>query len=95
MKRKITDLEQKLYDNGWKLTSKTYCGKFSQFTSSYNYGKVVIAGVGTYYFEVSLDKKRSKVLSYRFINDLDKLDKQDILDIEFAFDLVEKELFGE
>ena len=95
MKRKITDLEQRLYDNGWKLTSKTYCGKFSQFTSTYNYRKVVITGIGTYYFEVSLDKKRSKVLNYYFVNDLDKLDKIDIMDIEFAFDLVNKELFGE
>lgn len=39
MKRKITDLEQYLKDNEYKLIGKTYQGKDSQFTMSYIYSK--------------------------------------------------------
>lgn len=42
MKRKITELEQKLLDKGFRLTQKTYGGKHSQFVHEYIYvGEIV------------------------------------------------------
>lgn len=67
MKRKITELEEKLIDMGFKLSHKTYGGKKSQFVKDYVYGGEII------YFDedaeieipvkvqVELEPKREKV----------------------------------
>lgn len=64
MKRRVTDLEQKLLDNGWKLTSKTYCGKYSQFTLKYEFTKFVKLNCLEHKCVVYLDKHRNKIEFY-------------------------------
>lgn len=58
MKRHITEYEQKLINNGWKLIQKTYKGKYSQFVWTYVYLK----SCDKFLCEVVLDKKREKTI---------------------------------
>ena len=60
MKRKITDLEQRLIDNGYYLSHKSYSGRKSEKTLSYTY-------VCQNKF-VRLDYKREKVITYGLLN---------------------------
>lgn len=95
MKRRITELEQKLLDNGWKLYSKNYCGKYSQFTMNYQFYKVI--GFGSFACEVCafLDKKREKVVDYKVLVDHEYIDKETFNNIGKIFELLERDLFGE
>ena len=95
MKRKITELEQKLLDNGWVLTSKEYCGNHSQFTKHYQYYKIIDLPHFSYGVRVRLDKKRVKVLSYEVEEQYDYISKKELDDYKQVFEIVEKELFGE
>ena len=65
MIRKVTELEQKLLDNGWKLESKLYCGKNRQLTSGFFYQKVFQVNEIDFIFSVFLDNKRTKALNFR------------------------------
>ncbi len=58
MKRHITDFENKLLKDGWKLLYKTYKGKDSQFVWTYVYAK---AHKG-HLFKLALDNKRENTL---------------------------------
>lgn len=58
MKRHITEYEQKLITNGWKLIQKTYKGKYSQFVWTYVY----IRDYKGFLCKVVLDKKREKTI---------------------------------
>ena len=60
MKRKITQLEQRLLDNGYYLSHKSYSGRKSEKTLSYTY-------VCQNKF-VRLDYKREKVITYGLLN---------------------------
>ena len=60
MKRKTTDLEQKLISKGYYLVLKHYCGRTSQKTLSYQY----VQG-NTF---ITLDSKREKVTNYGLLN---------------------------
>lgn len=60
MKRKTTELEQKLIANGWYLTLKRYSGKRSQFTQSYEYHHDNNGHKEVIY----LDKKRESVIKF-------------------------------
>lgn len=60
MERKITDLEQRLINNGYRLTKKIYGGKKSDKTLYYYYEK------GNQY--VKLDYKRETVLGVGISN---------------------------
>ena len=66
MKRKITELEQKLLDNGWNLTNKVYTGKHSEKTDYYEYRKIAdLRNEGKEYEQIiKLDLKRSKIVSF-------------------------------
>ena len=60
MRRKITDLEQRLIDKGYYLSHKQYSGRKSEKTHSYTY-------VNKNAF-VKLDFKRENVISYGLLN---------------------------
>lgn len=60
MKRKTTELEQTLINNGYRLSHKQYGGRHSEKTLSYYYVK------GEQF--VRLDYKRENVLSYGLLN---------------------------
>lgn len=86
MKRKRTDLEQKLIANGWVLECKTYTGKTCDKVDQYVYEKVYSREferedgklvVTTWSARVLLDSKRDKVIDVlirspfqRFVNDI-------------------------
>lgn len=66
MKRKITDLEQKLIDDGWCLTIKRYTGKHSEKIHCYEYHKTsdLRNDNKTYDLFIQLDQKRSQIIKY-------------------------------
>lgn len=67
MKRKITELENVIIEKGYRLTSKTYKGKESQFTDSYIYDNIEQMNVlGSLFVELFLNKKRTKIEHIRF-----------------------------
>lgn len=59
MKRKITDLEKKLLENGYVLVGKDYGGKHSEKTRCYVYKN----GINV----IKLDYTRKKVLDYALV----------------------------
>lgn len=70
MKRKITELEQKLIDNGWKLINKTYSGKRSEKTNNYVYFKTeTLTSQNINYGQViKLNAKRTGIVDYGLLN---------------------------
>lgn len=65
MKRKVTELEQKLIDSGYTLCFKSYIGKHSQFTEYYEYSKFEQFDPLFYVrCVVRLDPKRTKIKFY-------------------------------
>ena len=88
MKRKITELEQKLLDNGWCLAIKRYTGKHSEKTHCYEYHKTSdITNNGKSYEQViQLDQKRSQIVNYGIANiQIDYLDDDELMLIRFLF----------
>ena len=88
MKRKVTDLEQKLINNGWCLTIKRYTGKHSEKTHCYEYHKTNdITNNGKSYEQViQLDQKRSQIVNYGIANiQIDYLDREELDLIRFLF----------
>ena len=61
MKRKITELEKLMIDNGWILFYKTYTGKYAKRVSSYVYKRNGIS--------VSLNPKRNDYISIEIPNE--------------------------
>lgn len=59
MERKITELEQRLIGNGYRLTNKQYGGRKSEKTLYYDYEKKTLDNIQF----VRLDSKREKVLA--------------------------------
>lgn len=70
MKRKITELEQKLIDNGWKLINKTYSGKRSEKTNNYVYFKTeTLTSQNINYGQlIKLNAKRTEIVDYGLLN---------------------------
>lgn len=66
MARKITELEQKLLDDGWKLTIKHYTGKHSEKSFCYEYHKTSdLRNNGKVYdLFIYVNKKRSQIVKY-------------------------------
>ena len=86
MKRTITELEQKLIDNGWCLTLKRYIGKHSEKTLCYEYHKTSdIRNNGkTYEQIIKLDQKRSQIVDYGIKNVvIDFLNDQELCFVRF------------
>ena len=65
MKRTTTILEQKLIAGGWYLAQKSYWGKKSEKTLSYEYHK---QDETKQLLVIRLDKKRNKVITYGIAN---------------------------
>ena len=88
MKRKVTDLEQKLINDGWCLTIKRYTGKHSEKTHCYEYHKISdIRNNGKSYEQViELDQKRSQIVNYGIANiQINYLDREELDLIRFLF----------
>ena len=64
MKRKTTDLEIRLNENGYKLSHKTYVGKKAEKVDEYIYLK----NEGITLYQVSVNRTRTEITSYSFIN---------------------------
>lgn len=103
MKRKVTDLEQKLINDGWYLTNKRYTGKHSQKILCYEYHKTsdLRNDNKTYDLFIQLDQKRSQIVKYGVSNiQIDYLDREELDFIRFLFlelrhfvERIEKEIF--
>lgn len=88
MKRTITDLEQKLINDGWQLVLKRYQGKHSEKTLCYEYHKTsdLRNNNKTYEQVIKLDKKRSQIVQYGINNvQVDFLDNEELTLIRFLF----------
>ena len=88
MKRKITELEQKLIENGWCLTIKRYTGKHSEKTHRYEYHKTSdLRNNGKSYEQIiELDTKRSQIVNYGIANiQINYLDNDGLMVIRFLF----------
>ena len=86
MKRKTTNLENKLITNGWYLESKDYIGKHSQKTYSYTYIKNIDYKGELLHCKVVLDSKRNKVLD-TFIENM-KQEYLSLTNLTFMHDLL-------
>lgn len=93
MKRNITQLEEKLLNQGWKLTSKTYKGKESQLTECYVYSKIIDFEYDEFCFEARLNCHRDKIIAYHMVNCLPIVSVDYCKDIQAAFDIVKDLLF--
>ena len=103
MKRKVTELEQKLINDGWCLTTKRYTGKHSQKILCYEYHKTsdLRNDNKTYDLFIQLDQKRSQIVKYGVTNiQIDYLDREELDLIRFLFlelrhfvERIEKEIF--
>lgn len=67
MKRKTTDLEQRLIAMGFYLTSKTYAGKRSEKTEKYRYERVIQENRPETEV-IFLNKKRNEVVHFGIDN---------------------------
>ena len=70
MKRKVTDLEQKLINDGWCLAIKRYTVKHSEKTLCYEYHKTsdIRHNGKTYEQIIRLDQKRADIVNYGIAN---------------------------
>jgi len=88
MKRKITELEQKLIADGWCLTIKRYTGKHSEKTFCYEYHKTsdLRNGNKTYEQIIKLDQKRSQIVNYGINNvQVEFLDDEELTFVRSLF----------
>lgn len=88
MKRKITDLEQKLIDDGWYLNLKRYFGKHSEKIECYEYEKTSdLRNNGkTYDYFIELDQKRSQIVKYGIKNlFLEKMSEDELTLVRFLY----------
>ena len=88
MKRKITDLEQRLIIDGWCLAIKRYTGKNSERTFCYEYHKLSDITKDGKSFEqvIKLDQKRSQIVDYGVRNIyLHYLNDQEMCFVRFLF----------
>lgn len=84
MKRKITDLEQRLIDKGYYLSHKHYGGRKSEKTISYMY-------VNKNAF-VKLDNKREQVVDYGLLNyHAMELTTMELKGIELLLDMIKSD----
>lgn len=88
MKRKVTELEKKLIENGWYLAVKRYTGKGSNKILCYEYHKTSdIRNNGkTYKQIIRLNQKRSLIVGYGIANlQIEYLNEDELMVIRFVF----------
>ena len=88
MKRKITNLEQRLIDDNWCLAIKRYTGKHSEKILCYEYHKTsdLRHDNKNYDLFIRLDQKRSQITKYGIKNlVVETLDDEELTHIRFVF----------
>lgn len=88
MKRKITELEQKLLNNGWYLANKRYTGKRSEKTLCYEYQKTsdLRNDNKVYDLFINLDLKRSQIVKYGVANlFIERMTEEELTIVRFVF----------
>ena len=88
MKRKITELEQKLLENGWYLANKRYTGKRSEKTLCYEYQKTsdLRNDNKVYDLFINLDLKRSQIVKYGVANlFMERMGSEELMIVRFLF----------
>lgn len=88
MKRKVTELEQNLIDDGWCLTTKRYTGKHSQKILCYEYHKTsdLRNDNKTYDLFIQLDQKRSQIVKYGIANlFVERMSSDELMIVRFLF----------
>ena len=88
MKRKVTELEKKLIENGWYLAVKRYTGKGSNKILCYEYHKTSdIRNNGkTYKQVIRLNQKRTFVVGCGIANlQIEYLNDDELMVIRFVF----------
>lgn len=88
MKRKVTELEQKLINDGWCLTTKRYTGKHSQKILCYEYHKTsdLRNDNKTYDLFIQLDQKRSQIVKYGVANlFMERMGNEELMIVRFLF----------
>lgn len=88
MKRKITDLEQRLLDKGYVLSCKTYTKKRNRI-ESYVYQKIVD---DEYIINVVLDPYRNHIMNYGFKKMMVYFDLESMARIKLIYEKVTKEI---
>ena len=78
MKRKITELEQKLLDNNYRLVGKNYSGKHSEKVDGYVY----VNGNNA----IKLDSTRTKPIDFALVNvNVSTIDKNVLMVLNTKF----------
>ena len=88
MKRNVTELEQKLINDGWHLTLKRYHGKNAEKTLCYEYHKTADLRHEEQTFNqfIRLDTKRTKITKFGIENlNLETLDDETMLFLRGLF----------
>ena len=88
MKRKITELEQKLLDNGWYLANKRYTGKRSEKTLCYEYQQTSYLRNDNKVYDlfINLDLKRSQIVKYGVANlFIERMTEEELTIVRFIF----------
>lgn len=88
MKRKITELEQKLINDGWYLNLKRYSGKHSEKIECYEYEKTSdLRNDGKIYdYFIDLDQKRLQIVKYGIKNlYVEKMSEEELTFVRFLF----------
>ena len=88
MKRKVTDLEQKLINDGWCLTIKRYTGKHSEKTHGYEYHKTSdLRNNGKVYdLFIYTNKKRSQIVKYGVASlFIERMTEEELTIVRFIF----------
>ena len=100
MKRKITELEQKLLDKGWKLECKTYWGKHSQKVDTYEFYKEIVVDISElspkpirFPAKLILDCKKKEIIGYEVLNiGSQYVDENQLMLLKLRFAYVEQEI---
>lgn len=88
MKRKVTDLEKKLINDGWCLTTKRYTGKHSQKILCYEYHKTsdLRNDNKTYDLFIQLEQKRAQIVKYGIANlFMEQMSEDELTLVRFLF----------
>lgn len=88
MKRKITELEQKLINDGWCLAIKRYTGKHSEKILHYEYHKKSDLRNDGKFFDlfINLDQKRSQIVKYGVLNlTIHQMSEDELTVVRFVF----------
>ena len=88
MKRRVTEIESKILNDGWCLTIKRYTGKYSQKILCYEYHKTsdLRNDNKTYDLFIHLNQKRSQIVKYGIKNlFIEEMTSEELTIVRFLF----------